>query len=187
MLEMLINSAIALVIITAAVITYAATRPSEFEVTRSTVIAAPADAVFPLINHLRWFNRWNPFLLKDQATQLTYQSTQEGPGAAYGWAGNREVGKGSLEIVQSVPHKSIELALHIQQPIAAHNRIVFTLEPADAATDAATKVTWTMTGTQPLMGKLVGLFINIDAMVGADFEIGLQRLKALAENTGARV
>jgi uncharacterized protein YndB with AHSA1/START domain len=187
MLDVLINIIMALAIGALAVVGYAATRPDTFEIARSTTIAAPAAEIFSLINNLRGFNRWNPFLLKDQATRLTYQTIEEGPGAVYGWEGNRDVGKGRLEIVRAIPHSRVEMKLHMIEPMTAQNRVVFTLEPAGAIGDsgkhAMTKVTWAMDGQQPLMSKVMGLFLNIDAMVGADFEKGLQQMKAIAENS----
>lgn len=182
MLDVLINIVLALGVGALALVAYAATRPDTFEIKRSTMIAAPAAVIFPLINNLRGFNRWNPFLLKDQATRLTYQTIEEGPGAVYGWEGNRDLGKGRLEVVGSVPHSRIEMKLHMIEPMVAQNRVVFALEPAGEMT----KVTWTMDGPQPLISKVMGLFLNFEAMVGADFEKGLQRMKAIAESSGPR-
>jgi hypothetical protein len=44
-----------------------------------------------------------------------------------------------------------------------------------------TEVTWAMEGASPFIAKLMGVFINMDAMIGRDFEAGLASLQLLAE------
>jgi uncharacterized protein YndB with AHSA1/START domain len=156
---------------------YASMKADTFEVSRSVPIRGAPEDIFLLINDLRSFNRWNPFLLKDPAARLTYRGPPQGLGAAHDWDGNSRVGKGSVEITDSVPNSKIVMALDMVKPMAAHNRVEFTLEPKVGGTT----VTWAMSGRQPLMGKLMSVFIDCDKMVGAEFEAGLGRLKAIAE------
>jgi hypothetical protein len=47
--------------------------------------------------------------------------------------------------------------------------------------DDATNVTWAMYGPAPFMSKVMQVFMNMDNMIGKDFEIGLANLKSLTE------
>jgi uncharacterized protein YndB with AHSA1/START domain len=156
---------------------YAATKPDSFEITRSIDIAAPPAKIFPLINDLRAFNTWNPFLAKDPAVKLTYSGPQTGQGAGHGWDGNGDVGSGSLEIVEAAAPTRVAMRLDMVSPMEAHNAVQFTLVPAGGGT----KVTWQMRGPQPFLGKVMDAIFDVDAMVGGDFETGLASLKVLAE------
>jgi carbon monoxide dehydrogenase subunit G len=154
----------------------AATRPDTFSVQRSARIQAPADQVHALINDLHRFNRWNPYEKKDPNLKGTYSGPAAGPGATYAFEGNKNVGKGSLRIVDSQP-REVTMELHMIEPMEGRNTVRFTLVPQGDATE----VTWAMQGASPFLGKLVGLFLDMDKMIGGDFESGLAGLKTLAE------
>ena len=156
---------------------YASTRPDNFRVARSVSIAAPADKIFPLINDLHGFNRWNPFLKLDPDVRIAYSGPDAGNGARHTWEGNSKVGQGSIEITESLPSSKIAMKLGMIKPMAANNRVEFTLEPDGNAT----RVTWAMTGCSTLISKLMGLCFNMDTMVGKSFEQGLADLKKIAE------
>lgn len=173
---MLTTIAVIAVVLIAAVLIYAATKPDSFIVMRTAAIAAPADRIFTLIDDLHAHHDWSPFE-KDPAMQRTHSGAARGPGAVYEWKGNREVGAGRIAILDSTPSK-ITMALDMFKPIKAKNTVVFTLEPSGSA---ATAVTWAMHGAQPYIGKIMSTFINCDKMVGTQFEQGLAKLKAIAE------
>ena len=171
-----------LVVSLAAVLAYAATKPDAFRVQRATVIKAPADKIFPLINDLRAQSTWSPFE-KDPDMKRTHSGPPQGPGAVYEWDGNRQVGAGRIAITDTkapsnaqTPSK-VTLALDMSRPMEAHNVVEFTLEPNGDATN----VTWTMHGAQPYLAKVMATVIDCDKMVGSMFEEGLGKLKALAE------
>lgn len=165
------------IIIVAGVLSYAATRPTQFSIARSVSIAAAPDVIFPLINDLHQFNRWNPFLKNDPAAKLTYSGPSSGKGAAHDWDGNSQVGKGRVEITESSPTSKILMKLDMVAPMEAHNRVEFTLEPKGGET----QVTRAMSGEHSFAGKLIALIFSMDKMVGGSFEQGLAELKALAE------
>ncbi|NCT84275.1 MAG: SRPBCC family protein [Comamonadaceae bacterium] len=156
---------------------YASTRPDEFRVERRARIAAPADRVWPLIAELRAFNRWNPYERKDPLLKSQYDGAASGVGSRYAWQSDK-VGSGSLEITGQQPGRAVQLRLDFVQPFEAHNRAEFALQPM---ADGATEVRWTMNGPANFTAKLMGLFIDMDKMVGRDFEDGLQNLRQLAE------
>jgi hypothetical protein len=166
-----------IVVILAAALAYAATRPDRFQVQRSASINASADNIFPFINDLRIFNTWNPFDKKDPSIQGAYSGPSSGQGASYAFD-SRKAGTGSLEIVDIAPPSKIIMRLTMTKPIHADNRVQFTLEPRGDATN----VTWTMDGGVPFVAKILHLVFNVDKMIGSEFEAGLADLKALTEN-----
>lgn len=159
------------------VLIYAATRPDTFRIERAATIQAPPERVFPLINDFSSWRSWSPWEKMDPELKRTYTGPASGKGATYEWEGNKKVGKGRMEIKEAVPPSRIVIQLDFLQPFEAHNTAEFTL---DGRGDGTT-VTWAMHGRQPFMFKLVKVFIDMENMVGKDFEAGLANLKALAE------
>lgn len=174
---MLRIAGIVIVVVVAAVLLFAASRPDTFHVQRSASIKAPPEKVFALINDYRNWNAWSPWEKKDPALKRTFSATTSGKGATYAWEGNKDVGQGRMEIAEAVAPSSITIKLDFVQPFEAHNIVDFTLTPlADATT-----VTWAMRGDTPYFAKIIHVFIDMDSMVGKDFEAGLANLKAIAE------
>lgn len=164
---------VVLVVLAALVSIYAATRPDTFRVERSIIIAAPAEKIFPLIDTLQNWRLWSPYEHKDSAMQRSYAGPASGVGAAYAWKGNKDVGEGRMEIVESVPASTIRFKLDFIVPFEAHNEALFTLQPDTGGT----RVRWSMGGASTFLFKLMGLFMDMDAMIGRDFETGLATLK----------
>jgi Polyketide cyclase / dehydrase and lipid transport len=159
------------------VLLFAATRPDTFRIQRTASIKAPPEKLFPLINDLRRFNTWNPYEKKDPDMKGRYSGAARGKGAAYAFAGNRDVGMGSIEITDSAAPRQVSMRLHMIEPFEASNNIEFVLEPKGEVT----QVTWAMEGNVPYPAKILQLFVSMDRMVGQDFEAGLANLKAAAE------
>jgi hypothetical protein len=168
---------IVLVVVIAAVLVYAATRPNDFVVTRSASIKAPAETIFPLINDFRRWPEWSPFEKLDPGMHRTLSGADSGKGAAYAWEGNSKAGKGRMEITNSVPSSQVALKLDFEKPFRANNTVDFTLSPSGEGTT----VTWAMRGARPFIAKLMGLFMNFDALIGRDFEAGLDNLRRATE------
>jgi hypothetical protein len=165
------------VIVAAGVFVVAALRPNNFRVERSTVIQAPAEKIYPLINDLHRFNDWNPYLRMDPQSKLDYSGPESGKGAAYAWE-SKKVGTGRMEITDTSAPRKVVMKLDFLKPFEGHNTAEFTLEPkADA-----TAVTWAMHGQTAFIPKLMGLFFSMDKMIGQSFESGLANLKAAAES-----
>ena len=168
---------IVIVVIIAVVLIYAATRPNDFVVSRSTSIKAPADAIFPLINDFKRWPEWSPYEKLDPQMKRTLSGTDSGKGAAYAWEGNSKAGVGRMEIINSVPSSLVALKLDFEKPFRANNTVDFSLAPSGGNTT----VTWAMRGGRPFIAKLMGLFMNFDRLIGKDFEAGLGNLKSIAE------
>ncbi|MGB7651642.1 MAG: SRPBCC family protein [Gallionella sp.] len=173
---MLKTIAFILAAIIAAVLLYAANKPDTFHVERSVNIQASPEKIFPLINDFHAWNDWTPYN-KDAAMQKTFSGAEQGVGASYAWQGNNEVGKGDITITASTPVSKIVFDLHMVEPFEARNVATFSL----AGTGDTTTVTWSLDGASPLIAKIMGLFFDMDKMIGKDFEVGLAKLKVLAE------
>ena len=146
---------------------------------RSIGIKAPPEKVYALINDFKAWPVWSPWEKKDPALKRSYGAVTAGKGDHYAWEGNSDVGQGSMEITNSLPSSKIELKLDFVKPMEGHNTIVFTLTPQGEMT----QVNWSMQGPTPFIGKIIHVFINMDKMVGGDFETGLANLKAAAEKS----
>ena len=155
-----------------------ALQPSTYRVTRSLVIAAPQDAVFPHMNDLKKWETWNPWGKADPNIKLTYSDPASGVGANYSWAGNNEVGEGRATITESHPNESVKYKMEFFKPMSATSEMEFTLKPQGNQTE----VTVTVTGEKDFMTKAFCLFKNMDKMVGGKFETALVDLKTIAES-----
>ena len=167
---------VVVLVITAALI-YAATKPNTFRVQRTVNIKASPDKVFEFVNDFHTWAAWSPWEKKDLAMKKTHSGPAQGKGAVLEWDGNKDVGTGRMEVLESLPASQIRIKLDFLKPFEAQNQAEFTLIPKDGSTE----VTWAMYGPQPFMMKVMDLVMNMDKMVGKDFEDGLANLKALAE------
>jgi uncharacterized protein YndB with AHSA1/START domain len=169
--------AIAVVVVIVGLFAFIATRPNSFHVERSAEVGAPAGAVFPLINDFHEWAQWSPWEKMDPTMKKTFEGPSAGPGAVYAWSGNNKVGEGRMTILESKPAERVVIKLQFFKPFAATNQATFTLAPAAAGT----RVTWSMDGRNTLMGKVFSLFMDMDKMIGKDFEKGLANLNTAAQ------
>jgi len=182
MLKAIAGVVVILVVGLGLVLGYAATLPDEFRVLRRISINAPPEAIFPLVNDHRLVAAWSPYEKKDPAMKRAFSGAASGKGAVYEWDGDSNVGKGRIEIVDSVAPSKVTLKLDTIKPFEGHNTVEFTLQPQGETTT----VTWAMHGAVPYMAKLFCMLMNGDRMVGDDFETGLANLKALAEREASQ-
>jgi uncharacterized protein YndB with AHSA1/START domain len=174
---MLKKIALVIVVLVAALLAFAATKPDSFRVQRTASIKAPPEKIFPLISDLKRWNAWSPWEKLDPAMKRTHSGAASGKGAVYEWAGNGEVGAGRMEIVAAAPPSALKIKLDFLEPFEAHNFAEFTLEPNGDGTN----VTWAMYGPNTYVSKLMSVFFSMDSMVGKYFETGLANLKAATE------
>lgn len=166
-----------IVVFIAGVLVFAATKPDAFRVQRATSIKAPPEKIFPHINEFQRWGAWSPYEKKDPAMKRSLSGPPSGKGAVYVWEGNGDVGQGRMEIAEASAPSRVTIKLDFVKPFEAHNIVDFTLEPRGDTT----QVTWDMRGPMPFLSKVITVFIDMDRMVGADFEAGLANLKAIAE------
>jgi uncharacterized protein YndB with AHSA1/START domain len=181
MFEIIAIIAVVLAIAIAIVLILAATKPDTLRVQRATTVKAPPEKIFPLINDFHQWGSWSPYEHKDPAMKRSFSGAADGKGAVYGWEGNKNVGSGRMEILDSSVPSKIVIKLDFFTPFEGHNTAEFTMLPQGDATVATTNVTWLMHGPAPFLSKVMQVFINMDNMIGKDFEIGLANLKRLSE------
>jgi polyketide cyclase/dehydrase/lipid transport protein len=178
MLEVIAIIAIVLAIAIAAVLILAAAKPDTLSVERVIGIRAPPQTIFPLINDFHRWRSWSPYEDRDPALKRSYSGAESGKGAVYAWEGNRNVGSGRMEILRSSEPAAIVIKLDFFKPFEGHNIAEFTMLPQGDST----RLTWMMHGPAPLMSRVMQVFMDMDRMIGRDFEAGLANLKALSEN-----
>lgn len=146
-----------------------------FRQARSTTIAAPPEQIHLLINDFHRWLEWSPWEDRDPDLNRTFTGPDSGVGAHYGWVGNKQVGSGSMEIKASTPDQ-VEIELVFLAPIKATNTLILELQGQGLSTE----VVWTMAGERNVLMSLMGKLF-FDKMIAKDYELGLERLKALAE------
>ena len=169
--------AIVVILLLVALLGFAATKPDMFRVQRATSIKAPPEKIYALLSDLRGWGAWSPYEKRDPDMKRIHSGAASGKGAVYEWDGNRHVGKGRMEITEVSPPSKITIKLDFMKPFEAHNTAEFTMEPKGDATS----VTWAMYGRMPFVSKVISVFIDMDTMIGKDFETGLGNLKTVAE------
>jgi uncharacterized protein YndB with AHSA1/START domain len=152
-------------------------KPENFKLERSTTISAPPQRVFELIDDFHNWTEWSPWEGLDPELAREYSGPDAGVGAKYHWLGNRKVGEGRMENVESVPNERIGVKLSFIKPFKAENMTLFEIVPSGDSVS----VKWTMTGHRPLFMRMLGKVFKIDEQIGRDFEKGLAQMKAAAE------
>lgn len=168
---------IGVVVVIAGILIMAAMQPDTFKIERKSAIKAPPEKVFAFINDFKRWAEWSPWEKKDPAMKRIFGANTAGKGATYGWEGNKDVGVGNMEIAESTTPGKLTIKLNFEKPFKASNVVNFTVTP----TADGSEITWRMEGQNNFMAKIICLFMNMDKMVGPDFEAGLANLKAAAE------
>ena len=174
MLKLILIALILLIIIA---LILAVLKPNTFRIERSINIKAPPEKIFPLIADFHQMNAWSAWEKVDPAMKRSFSGAESGKGAMYAWDGNREIGQGSMEIVEATPSSSVLFKLDFYKPFEAHNMAEFTLTPHGETTT----VNHAMFGPSPFISKFMSLVFSMEKMVGSKFEEGLANLKAIAE------
>ena len=168
---------IGLVLLIAAFLVVVWFQPDDYRLTRTTVIAAPAAAVFAQVNDLKKWDDWSPWAKLDPNAKVTFSGPQSGPGASFQWDGNDKVGAGTMTITESRPNARIATRTDFTRPFAGSSNADFVFSEAGGQTN----VIWTTAGTNTFIGKAMCLVMSMEKMVGPDFERGLAELKRVSE------
>lgn len=179
---MLLKILLALLVLAALFAIIVSLQPAAFRITRSVTIAAPPAAVFAHINDLHEYARWNPWRALDPAMKTTFAGPPSGVGAAMEWSGNNQIGSGRMTITESRPAERVGARLDFIRPFPSVCSAEFDLRAADGGT----VVTWSMSGQRTFVPKAIGLFMNMDKMIGTQFERGLAELQILSTAAPAR-
>lgn len=175
--KILVGLALLVVLVVTVVAILAAFQPSEFRVTRTTTIAAPAATVFAQVNDFHNWEAWSPWAKLDPTAKNTFEGPAAGRGAAFAWSGNSKVGEGRMTITESRPSELVRIKLEFVRPFAATNTAEFAFEPGGGGT----AVTWSMYGHNNFIARAVCLFVSMDKALGGEFEKGLATMKSAAE------
>ena len=166
-----------IVVVAVVFIVVVALQPANFRIARSTTIGASADVVFAQVNDFHKWDAWSPWAKLDTAMKTTFSGPDAGKDASYAWKGNKQVGEGRMTILESKPGELVRIKLEFLKPFQATNTAEFTFKPEGGKTT----VTWAMTGTNNFMFKAVNLIMNMDKVLGGQFEQGLAQMKVAAE------
>ena len=153
-------------------------QPDEYALDRSATIDAPVDVVFAQVNDLRQWESWSPWHQDDPDMEMSYSGSEYGAGAIFEWAGDSDSGAGRMTITESRPDEYIEIRLEFIEPFESTSTTTFDFEAVDNQT---TKVTWGMSGENTFASKAFGLLMDIEDLVGEDYERGLANLDEFAQ------
>lgn len=170
---------IGLTVIIALVFGYVAIQSPEYEISREITISAPATKIFPYLNNSKLFEAWSPWSKLDPKAVMTYSGSEEGVGAKTSWENGEKLGTGSATIIDSVPNVLVRTKLEYVKPYAMEQEAVITIQ--QVGNDNA--VIWKVKGQNNFIGRLMCLFVNMDKMVGDNFETGLSNLKQIVETS----
>jgi hypothetical protein len=180
---MVVKVLVGLAAVLGALAVFIATRPDAFHVERSIDIAAPPERAYSQVEDFHQWSTWSPWEKLDPEMKRSYSGAPSGTGAEYAWTGNKQTGEGRMTIVDATAPSRIAIKLEFIKPFAATNQATFVF----AKTAAATRVTWAMDGKNNFMAKAFHLVMDMDKLVGGDFEKGLTAMKANAERAAPPV
>lgn len=156
---------------------YVSSRPSRFLYSRSGVINAPAEKIFPYLSNLKMGPQWNPYDQKDPNMKRTYGGNEGQVGQTVEFE-SKETGTGKLEVMSVAPNQHVQIRLTMIKPFPAENLIDYTLTPEGTAT----RFMWAMSGDPGFMGKLFSVFVDCEKMFGEELQKGVNNLKTLVES-----
>jgi hypothetical protein len=170
-----------LVAIIAIILIVAAFQPAEYHVERSAVVPASPSVVYAQVNDFHNWGQFNPWQELDTNAKITFEGPMNGQGAKFNWEGNSDMGSGNMTITATKPNERVDIAMHFIKPMEGEATTAFQLQPDGTGT----KVTWSMDGKNNLIGKVFCLFMNMDKMIGGQYEKGLAKLAELPGSSEA--
>ncbi|WP_141733211.1 SRPBCC family protein [Oligoflexus tunisiensis] len=170
---------LALALIVVGVLIYASTRPNELQVSREIVLKAGPEVIFPYLNSSQKSNEWMPWVSMDPALKMSYNGPAEGVGSQASWESTGDMGIGKSEIVESIPNRLVKTQLTYLKPMEMSQVSIMELEPIAEGT----RVSWKVVMPQNLLAKTACLFMDMDKMIGTNFEQGLQKLQTMVDGS----
>ena len=174
---MLLKVILGVLVLLAGFLTYVAFQPSEMYIVREIFIKAPSEKIFPFINNSQKANSWMPWQESDPGAIMKYSGPEEGVGSTSSWDSPGKMGTGKAEVVESVPNQTVKTKLTYTKPMNMSQMAEVSLTPSADGTI----VKWSVKGNNTFLGRLMCVFMNMDKMVGGQFEKGLTKLKNQVE------
>lgn len=176
---MFINILIIAVVVLGGFLTYVALKPAACNISREIVIRASPETLFPFINNSKKMNEWMPWQDSDPGVKMQYSGPDEGVGSKSSWNSTGKMGIGDAVVIESTPNRSVKTQLTYTKPMEMSQLAEVILTPVDGGT----KVKWSVDGHNGFIFRLMGVIMNMDKMVGGEFEKGLTKLRMTAETT----
>jgi hypothetical protein len=171
-----------IVIFIVGVVIAGAMQPTDINYRRSITTTASAQTAFAIFSDLARWDEWSPYNKKDPNLKKEISEPSTGLGARYAWDGNKDIGAGRMTITAIDPDCSVDMRLEFDRPFKCDNHVEWRVDEENGQR----RITWSMDGKDaPLMPRIVGLFIDMDKMIGKDWEEGLETLKDIVEREEA--
>jgi hypothetical protein len=152
----------------------------DYGVIREVVINKPKSEVFEYVKLLKNQDNFSVWAHKDPLMKKYYRGTDGTVGFVSGWESNqKDVGKGEQEIKKIAQGERIDYELRFIEPFASTD---FAYIAFDSIAEAQTKVIWGFSGTMKYPMNLFLLTMDMEGMLGKDFQAGMNNLKAVLEN-----
>jgi uncharacterized protein YndB with AHSA1/START domain len=178
MKKFLLIALLVMVGVPASILIAGSMRPANYHVERSATVPAPPDAVYAVLSDFHRFGEWSPWEKLDPGMQKTFEGQNGAVGSSYSWSGNDRVGAGSMTVTEAQPGKKLAAKMQMNRPYISTSQTYWTLE----GQGNQTKVTWAMDGeSRTLIAKTFTMLMNMDKMIGSNYETGLDQLKSVAE------
>jgi len=178
----LLGIAALILVFIAGVVIAASMRPTDISYQRTIMTSASADTAFAIFSDLARWDEWSPYNKKDPDLKKEISVPSTGLGARYAWDGNKDIGAGRMTITAIDPGRSLDMRLEFDRPFKCNNHVEWRVDDEGEQR----RITWSMDGkSDALLPRIVGLFMDMDKMVGGDWEVGLETLKGIAEREEA--
>jgi effector-binding domain-containing protein len=152
--------------------------PKKIQVDRSVTVKAPAEIVKTQLSDFKFFQeKWSPWSEKDPNMKTVFEGETGMPGSKYTWEGNKEVGKGSMELI-GINGDTILQKIIFTAPRPSGGDVYLIAKPMGDSTH----VTWGMNFKVGFLGRGAMLFMNMDKRIGNDYEKGLSKFKEVIES-----
>ncbi len=161
---------------------YAALKPATFLVAREISIKATPEVIFTHINNAKKANDWMPWKEIDQEAVMVELGPEEGVGSGSKWDSKGQMGTGQAVVIESVPNVKVVTQLTYTKPMEMSQLATVSLSPNESGD---TNVRWEVTGENTFMGRLMCIFMDMDKIVGQQFEKGLNNLKRIVEEAAS--
>lgn len=168
---------IIVVLILVAVVVFVSTRPAEMVVSRELLIKATPELIFPYINNSKKSNEWMPWHEDDPHVKMTYSGPDEGVGSMTLWTSKGKMGTGNAEVIESIKNQNVKTRLTYTKPMTMSQLAEVSLQ----STSGGTLVRWSVSGKNPVIGRIMCAFVNMDKMIGGNFEKGLVNLQKIVQ------